>query len=173
MMRQVALGVLLLLGSGSVAIADEASHREAVFRLLEVTNARQTIDQVMESMDSMARQYLAAVELPPEGRAEAERRLAEVMTWFSQAFEWETMSEFMVDTWVDVFTEEEIQAMVDFYMSPVGRKLVEKQPQMMQRSMQWAAQRVQALMPEFQSRMQTVVTDLQGKYDTADSASDG
>ena len=165
-MRRAALGVLFLLCVGP-AHADEASHREAAYRLLELTGSQKTIDQIIESMDAMMTQQLAALDLPAEGTAAAEKMLDELMVWFAEEFDWEAMSEFLVDTWVEVFTEEEVQGMVDFYLTPLGQKLIEKQPLVMQRSMEWAGQRVQALMPELQSRMETVVAELQEQYGAA------
>ncbi len=73
----------------------------------------------------------------------------------------EVKKEFNVDQLVDLlvpvyqkqFTEEDVKAFLEFYQSPAGKKLVEKQPAIMQESMvigqQWGmgiAQKIQAIL---------------------------
>ncbi|GAA5104141.1 DUF2059 domain-containing protein [Wohlfahrtiimonas larvae] len=73
----------------------------------------------------------------------------------------EVQKEFKVDQLVDLlvpvyqkqFTEEDVKAFLEFYQSPAGKKLVEKQPMIMQESMvvgqQWGmgvAQKIQEIL---------------------------
>lgn len=73
----------------------------------------------------------------------------------------EVKKEFNVDQLVDLlvpvyqkqFTEEDVKAFLEFYQSPAGKKLVEKQPAIMQESMvigqQWGmgiAQKIQEIL---------------------------
>jgi uncharacterized protein len=46
------------------------------------------------------------------------------------------------------FSAEELREIIDFYQSPLGRKWIERMPELMQKSMQISQSRLQAMTPE-------------------------
>ena len=65
------------------------------------------------------------------------------------------MFEAMAPIYADIFTLEELQALVDFYQSDVGRSMVTKSYQAAPR----LAEAVQAIMPEIMAEMGNVLCD--------------
>ena len=68
--------------TSTVVFAQEGSQKEMVLKLLEITNTRNMIDQLMKSMEGMMDQQFQAVagDLPPEGREALETVRKESMS---------------------------------------------------------------------------------------------
>ncbi len=63
---------------------------------------------------------------------------------------WETMRPQYVKLYSDTFSESEIDGMLTFYESPVGKALFEKMPLLMRKSMVLGAAQMQDLLPSIQ-----------------------
>jgi len=60
----------------------------------------------------------------------------------------------------ETFSEEELREIVDFYQSPLGRKWIDRMPELMQKSMQISQTRMQAIAPELTKISETYGTRL-------------
>ena len=164
-MRKTCFAALLVLAiTVSVSYADEASHKKTVLKLLEVTNSQKMLDQMTTWIESMMRQQFDNLQLPPEGREAAATVQKEMMTWFSEFLTWEKVRDRFIDIYIDVFTEDELNEIIGFYQSPVGQKMLRKMPELIEKSMQKTQAILQEKMPEFQQRMQKILSDLKAKY---------
>ena len=65
--------------------------------------------------------------------------------------ELEKMRADYVAIYAETFTEEELRGMVEFYQSPVGRKLIEKTPELMRRSMMITQKQMADMMPKVEA----------------------
>lgn len=66
-----------------------------------------------------------------------------------------------IQLYLDVYTEEEIDGIVSFYKSPVGKAMIEKAPVLMQRMMPM----MQKLMGDMQPEIQKIVEEAKQKAD--------
>ena len=148
----------------SSLFAGEASYKRAALELLEVANTQEMLDQMMTSITSMMEQQFKAMKLPPEGKEAAAAFQKEIMVWFSDFFAWEQIQDLYVDIYVKVFTEDELKEIIQFYRSPLGQKLLNKMPELLQESIEKMQILVQDKMPEFQERLQKTITELEEKY---------
>jgi hypothetical protein len=164
MQKRLAVAWVLVGLAASVVLADEASHRKTALELLEITETKKMLDQVMASVEGMMAQQLQALELPPEGQEAAKAVQKDMMGWFSEFFVWEEMRDLYLDVYVEVFTEDELKELIQFYQSPLGQKLLNKMPALMQKSMQKTQAMLQKRMPEFQERLQKTMSELREKY---------
>jgi hypothetical protein len=146
------------------ASADEASHKEAALKLLEVTDAKNMMEQMLASIEGMMEQQFKAIGLPPEGQEASEAVQKEMMHWFSEFFSWEQMQGMYVDIYTEVFTEDEIKEMTLFYESPLGQKMLAKMPELMQLSMEKSQAAVLKKLPELQERLHKAMIELKEKY---------
>jgi len=160
----VALTSLTIL-STAVARADEASHRKAAIKLIEVADTRTMLDRVMIAIDQMVAQQLASLDLPPEGRKEAQTLQKEIMAWFSDSFPWVQMRLIYADIYIDVFTEAELNELTEFYKTPLGQKMLKKMPELIEKTMQKTQRLLADKMPAFQKKLQQTVSDLEEKYE--------
>lgn len=123
------------------------SHRAAVVRLIEVTQARALMEQLSSAMlDAQLKQTPA---LAP---------VASVLRdFYREQLGWAVLEPELTRLYLDVFSEAEVRDLVAFYESPVGRKLVAKTPEVMARLNELSTRRVQAAMPQLMQRVQAAL----------------
>jgi hypothetical protein len=127
--RLVVLAILLL----AVPIRAQApapSRAEALaLELLEVSGVRQTLATTMESfIDTQI------------GTNPAIAPFRETMLdWAAKAMRWEEIGPKMAALYVEVFSEEELAALVEFQRTPLAAKMREKQPELTRRGMEIGA----------------------------------
>lgn len=152
--------------ANTVVLADEHTHQEAALKLLEITNARSMVDQMRTSLELMMQKQLeaAAKDLQPEAQEAMGTIQKEIMRWSSENFNWDQIKQMYVEIYIQVFTESEINELVEFYQSPLGKKMLAKMPELMQASMQKTQKFVQSKLPEFQEHMKKLLSELEAKY---------
>ncbi|MCL1635884.1 DUF2059 domain-containing protein [Luteimonas sp. SX5] len=110
-----------------------------VDKLLEVMRARQTIDAMMPQVAASQRQMVAQMtanqKLSPEQQAKLDRLLDKSMASIARAMSWDKLEPVYRDIYRQTFTGEDMDAMIGFYGSPAGQKLLDKMPQLMQNTM--------------------------------------
>lgn len=164
-MRKLCVMVILLIASlASTAHADQASHRQAVLKLLEVTNARQMQDQMIVQINNMVEKQFDALDLDANGQEAARKVKKDMAGWLSELLTWDAMKEVYVDIYMDVFTEDEIKEMTAFYQSPLGRKMLQKMPLLLQTTFARTQEMIQKKMPDIQKRLESYTSDLESKY---------
>ena len=73
--------------------------------------------------------------------------MEEVTTVFKEIMTWERMRDQFVVVYAEVFTEQELRELADFYTSPIGKKYVEIQPEMAQAALRINGEMMPELMP--------------------------
>ncbi len=166
-MKKVYLAAIcLVLLASTVTSADEGSERKAVLKLLEITNARSMTDQLMKSIETMmTREFeTAASDLTPEGREALTEVRKDSLKWIFDNLSWDQMRDMYIDIYTQVFTEDEINEIVQFYQSPLGRKMLKKMPELMRLTLEKSQVRIQKKMPLFQKKLQKTLSELEAKY---------
>ncbi len=168
MKRLLIAAICVLAFTSGPAFADEASKRKAVLDLLEVTNVRGLLDQTTKNIETRMRQQFEAASagFPPEGREEMKAVQKDFMRWVSEVMSWEQMRDMYVDIYAQVFTEDEINEILQFYRTPLGQKMISKMPEVVQKSMQKSQSYVQKIMPELVEKLKKALEDLKAKYKT-------
>jgi hypothetical protein len=128
-----ALAVLALASSQYVhaqsATANDSTRRDLARRVLVITRAAETTITQMESL--IPAQAAATPNVPPIFWDRfMERTRASI----------DTLVTVLIPAYADHFTTEELRGMLAFYESPLGRRMVELQPAVMQTSYQIAEQ---------------------------------
>jgi hypothetical protein len=101
------------------------------------------------SMDVMLKQ--ASATLPEDKRA----KFIEVMNSFVAKYvNWDIMKDQLASLYAQQFTEKELKDLAVFYRSPLGIKLNEKQPILLQKGADLGQQAVQSHQVELQQMMQ-------------------
>lgn len=143
------------------AFADVESHRQAAVKLLEVTHTQKMLDQMLKSVEQMMDSQLNAVKADVANKEAIADARAELMEWMPEFFEWDQMKLLYVDIYTEVFTEEELNDISGFYESELGKKMIERMPMLMQKSMEKTQAMFGEKMPAFQKRLKEVCTDLE------------
>jgi hypothetical protein len=106
-------------------------------------------DQMRANMDAMIKS--AAVNAPEDKRS----KFTEVMnTFMTKYLNWEILKDQLSAIYAQEFTEKELKDLTTFYLSPLGKKLNQKQPGLMLKGAAIGQQAVQAHQVELQQMLQ-------------------
>ena len=68
--------------------------------------------------------------------------------------EWKQMEREMALIYADVFTEKEMTSLIAFFNTPEGKSYIQKQPEIMKRSMALNQKMMMSIMPQLQKQLQ-------------------
>ncbi len=157
MLRKFVL-ILVVAGLARPLIAEEATpvakdkslRRAAAEKLLDLFNMDQTYDQAMKQTMSMAVRMIDGQDLPEVEKANARKALEASMNVSMEKFSWKRMKDIFIDIYADVLDLEELEGLIAFYESPIGRKFLKKQPQLSLATMEKMQILMEEMMPDLQ-----------------------
>lgn len=155
-MRLVVIGAVVALMC-SPAFADEASDKQAAAEsLVSLTTTQQMIDAMNASSWPPVKDHI--VSLNPDVDDET---LAELRKIFedNSAEVVNDASSVIIDFYAREFTLDELQAYVDFYKTPEGKKLLDLTPKMTGELMPVLLQKTQSMMPEVLAALKKAAKD--------------
>lgn len=132
-MKLKLVGMLIVLTMSCVATkgyCDEASKREQTEKLLTLLKIDQQMALTNERMKLAAKKQLTASNLPQDLLQRMEVIFDKQFELIAQATSWEVIKNELIGAYTTAFTEEEINGLIAFYDSDLGRKLVEKLPEL-------------------------------------------
>jgi hypothetical protein len=150
-MRKLILAAALLLCAAVPATAqDEPSpgEMEAVREFLDVMRMRENMALTMEAMLGNG----LGDDMPP-GFTDVMR------TFFAEHLRYENLEPGFIRMYTDLFTEEELRALVAFYRTPVGQRMVELTPEIAVRTQQITSEIMEEAMPELMELMMRELED--------------
>ena len=126
--------VVMLFAAGPITVhADEASHRQAVAQLFELTAMQQKIDESVASV--------LALQIAQNPGLKSHQDV--VNEFLERHIGWGSLKDALTGMYMQEFTEQEVNDMNTFYSSPTGKKVIERLPVLVQMRNQLAAQRLQ------------------------------
>src|SRR5581483_5502919 len=152
-MRSIVVVLLLLLPGLAQSTPDSSTSREQVLKLFEVMHVRQqmrsTLEGVMKQQGSLVKDSIREryQQVTDEEMAQLDDEMSETM---------KGMLEDMIPVYQKHLTPGDIQAMIAFYSSATGQKLMREMPAMTSEGMQ-------AAYPRMQEQMQRVMQRLEEK----------
>ncbi|MBX3726512.1 MAG: DUF2059 domain-containing protein [Xanthomonadales bacterium] len=178
MLKRIALSCLCLsMAATSPAVqADEHSpEMAAAIELLALMDMETMIAGMQEQLHGMMREQMQdllrsgpGAQHCPQLQATIDSFAGDTAALIGQSLSGETFLPEVAQVYVDVFSLEEIQAVTDFYRSPVGRKMLEKMPELMQRSIEISQRMVGEMMPGIDA----LVTRFASKAEAAQASCD-
>lgn len=79
----------------------------------------------------------------------------------SEETSWKRMKPDIVAIYRETFTQDEIDAMTEFYGSPVGQSVLEKMPGVMRKSMRVTHRQMMSVMPKIRQIQRETAAELQ------------
>ena len=156
-MKKLLIAVCAVILTAGSVWADEVSQRKTAEELLVVMDVKGNVDRMLNDVVEMHEAQFDA------SGPDADPKLKEAfITELRNALSWEGVKEDYVKIYIAVFTEEEIRALINFYQSPIGQKLVSKQPELMEKSMELSQKRFMEIMPRLMSLMQEAMPEPEG-----------
>ncbi len=127
----------------SSSVADKKSHRKAAEELLKAANTEKVMETVMDQMLAILKQN---PQLGPYQDV--------IKRFLSKYLSLESLQEELITIYTEEFTEAELKQLTAFYQTPVGKKAIEKLPQLTAKAGQLGVARVQANQAELQQMIE-------------------
>jgi hypothetical protein len=131
------------------ALADEASKTAKIEEMMQLTHADRMTAQMLDQMKSMVMGQLSKIDMPVEARQASDEMQQRLMDIITDRMSWTKNKPTYIRIYSETFSEADIDGILAFYKSPAGQAMIEKMPQLIQKSMAVAQQ----LMPEIQRMM--------------------
>ena len=170
-MRSVLLSVVLCLGLVPVAFAQNdlsaPATREDIEHYLDVIHSQQMAQQMVAAMAGPMHkmvhdQYLKNQDKLP---ADFEQREMKVLDEMFQNMPLDEMMQAMIPVYQKHFTKGDVDALIAFYSSPTGQKMLHELPSIMSEAME-------SMTPLMEKYMETVKQRIEGEFTEALKQSD-
>jgi uncharacterized protein len=145
------LMVILFLCISTAVAAEKPASRESVEELIELTGSSQMVDAMYGQVGQMFEGLGESMGLTQTERPAFDRYMQKVAALLQEDMSWEKMKAPMIDIYVRNFTEREVQGLITFYRSDIGRSMVAKMPVVMQESMGISQNMLHDTMPKVQA----------------------
>lgn len=142
--------------------ADKPATKADIEKYLEVTHTRENMNQIWELVTKQTRQLMHdqlaknAANLPPDSEARMNKSLDAMLS----DFPFEEMLQAMIPVYQKHWTEADVNALVAFYSSPTGQKILKDMPATMKEAMQAVMPIVQKRVAEINQRVQQDVAQM-------------
>lgn len=143
---------------GTAAMAADAARTDLANELVKVMDLE---GQMQRSMEMIKKQMPGNIAMQQKAMGmtnEAATKMA--ADAYAKSFdaifsgpEFKELQGQMATIYAEVFTEDELKGAIDFFQTPAGKAFVEKQPQVMERSLRLNQQFMMKVMPRLQQQM--------------------
>ncbi len=160
------LSALLALGAaaltfhpGTLRAADDdlAPRRAQAELLLRAMHTEQVLTnataKVYQMVDKFGQNAAAQPDLPAEQKAAVQKAQEEAHATIGQQLSWDALRGDFIQAYAEAFSEDELKGLVAFYDSPLGQKLVEKQPAVTEKMGRLTQQKMMAVMPTIMQKI--------------------
>jgi hypothetical protein len=134
---------LFFLLTPTLVMADDASHRQQVERLFQLTQMEKKIQESVENvLQLQLRQY-----------PQLQKDSKELDAFLQKYIGWQALKDDLTDMYMRTFTEAELEQINAFYITPAGQKVITVVPQLVQQRNQIAMMRLQKNIGELKQIM--------------------
>lgn len=152
MSRWITISVLALAFAATAGAQTEVkSAKQLATEIVDLVQTESSFDELMKSVASLQVQLIQQQGGSADG-TQVDAMMKKLGTVLKDEFS-TTLKQDMVTAYASVFTAEELQGLLDFYRSPVGKKLVEKTPELTRTSMQLQEKNFARLWPKIDQVM--------------------
>jgi hypothetical protein len=150
---------LTLFVFGVSAQAD--THRASVEKLLILMNQDQLMEQMFPQIKQMVMQQFEQMDLTEEQTRLMEKYFDKIFNVMKEEMSWDKMKDDFILLYMSVYTEAEVNELIDFYESPIGRKTLEKLPLLMEKSVAISQKYPMNMMPKIQEITMEMMNEVQ------------
>lgn len=156
-MKRLALLLALLLCLPSVGRADDASKRAKAKELFTVLHLQRLTEQMMGQVMKQATSFSDQVigdKMTPDLQTKLATFQKQVFDLLNTQIGWSAMEPQYEQLYAQTYTDEEMDAMLAFYKSPLGSSIVAKMPEVTAKTNQLVQAKMVTLQPEVIKMMQ-------------------
>jgi len=154
-MKKVFVVTIAVLMSGIFTIQaannDMAVRSKLAAKLLEVMEVGKMLNQTFDSMKTMQGNMTKQFVKNAKDRELAVKHQQKIMDLMKKELSWDNLKPEFEKLYAETYSEEELDGLIKFYQSPIGRKFTEKQPEMQKKSMIMVQKMMMRIMPKIQA----------------------
>jgi uncharacterized protein len=143
--------------------ADTTSKARKVREMLVALHLEQMTNRIERAqedrVEAISQQQLAGATLDADQKKAYDEFRAKVVELLRSSASWKALEPDFVKLYSDAYTEEEIDGILAFYGSPVGRAMLAKAPQLTEQSIAISQRRMTELAPKVQALMDQFLHD--------------
>ncbi len=149
-MKKCLVAVLLLFSFGLLISAEDKTARPDIDELLTLTHVQKMSESAIEQMKNMMAGVAKRTNVSPDAAEKAKAMQDKMFVLIESEMSWDKMKAEYAKVYAEVFTPEEVKGLVAFYKSPSGQAFLDKQPILMQKTMEMAQKRMMEMTPKIQ-----------------------
>ncbi len=134
------ISLTFLMFSPAVYAADNDSHIQQVETLFKLTQMEKKVDQSVDSI----------MQLQMSQNPQLAQHQAQMRAFFEKHIGWAALKNDITTMYLKTFSEDELKAINDFYITPAGQKVITALPGLVQQRNQLAMMRLQQNIGELQ-----------------------
>lgn len=146
--------LILLLVAVTPMVADQASKNAKIEEMLTITHVDRVMAQMLDQMKRSVTTQVAKMDIPENSKASAVEMQRKMIDLIADRMSWDRAKPKFVQLYDETFTEADIDGILAFYKSPAGQRMLEKMPELMQKSMAVGQELVGNIAPEIQRMME-------------------
>lgn len=135
---------------GLEKVAHPSTFDESLEKMFELAQLEKILNLAIE--ETLAQQVKINPNLEP--------LMPTMRVFFEKYMSWQSLKPEMSKLYKEAFTKEEIDDLIDFYSTTTGQKLIEKNPELMQKGMQIGSERVQQNMNELKESIRAKMEEI-------------
>ena len=137
---------------------DEAARRTGAEALLKSMHTEQTLNNATVRVFQMVDKYSQSLvsgqsDAAPEQKAAIQKAQDEAHGIINKQLSWDALKGDFIQAYAEAFTEDELKGMTAFYDSPIGQKLIEKQPAVTEKMGRLTQQKMMGVMPTIMQKI--------------------
>ncbi|MEW6991157.1 DUF2059 domain-containing protein [Colwelliaceae bacterium 6441] len=152
---------LLLLLTPLSTYANDTSSRASVEKLMELTEVSKMMDTMQHQVNTMFQGMSKQLGISDKEKPKFDKYMKRLSKIMAEYMNWSTFKEPMIDIYTTHFSEHEVQGLITFYQSEVGKTMTKKMPLIMQDSMLASQALMKDLMPKIQSLAMQMKSDIE------------
>lgn len=133
------------------ANANEKASKQSVERLLELTEVSKVVDSIYGQMGGMFTNMGKQMGISQEEMPQFNKYMQKLTELLKQEMSWDTMKQPTMDIYAKHFSQNEINGLIKFYESDIGKSMTSKMPLIMQDSMVMSQNMMMKVMPKIQA----------------------
>lgn len=142
--------------------ADAASHAADAERFLQLAHADKLAVPVYAQVQQMFAQRFAQTGAGGEKKAVLESYQAKANAVLDQSISWNKVKPDLIKLYTTNFTEQELQQLIKFYESPVGKKVMQTMPKLTAESAQLTQGKLEPAVPQVNKLLEDMTKQLGG-----------
>lgn len=153
-MKHFAFSLVALCLSFSVLAKDNASI-QSVEKLLEVSDSKFLHDAIMKDFGKMVEQSMqnTVKQMSSEQQQQFKKNLAQIEQLVQEEMSWEKIKPQYIHIYRDTYTQKEVNDLIHFYQTPSGQSFIKKQPQLIEKSSQIVADKMNIILERFEKTL--------------------